>query len=100
MSKFSLFTVLLFMVEYCFSQSKLVNLHVQKDATYLLDSTEADNIVKSLNVFLKSKDHDRDILTNPENLKENVEPFFWLNNLNEQITKKKDTNQLYWLFFH
>lgn len=88
MSKFSLFTVLLFMVEYCFSQSKLVSLHVQKDATYLLDSTEADNILKSLNVFLKSKDHGRDLLTNPEDLKENIEPFFWLNNF-ERINNEK-----------
>jgi len=89
MTKISLFIIFLLTVKISYSQSDLVSFHVQKNAIYLIDSTKSNEILKSLDVFLKSKDNGRDLLTNPEILKENVEPFFWLNNFERTNKEKK-----------
>ena len=89
MIKISLFAIFLLIVKSSYSQSSSVSFHIQKDATYLLDSAKSNEILKSLDQFLKSKDSDRDLLTNPKSLKENVEPFFWLNNFERENKGEK-----------
>ncbi len=89
MMKISLFIIFLFTIKSSYSQSNTVKFHIQKDATYLLDSAKSNEILKSIDTFLKSKDHNRDLITNPAILKENVEPFFWLNNFERANKEKK-----------